>query len=260
MSRRRRPASKADALIKIIPAGLLLLALLLSGGDIRRFPAALGTLLYVAVAVAAVALIGGIVYILVRKRLKAAPAVTDIAASAAAKPCEQLSLIDWYQFEKVIGRLLRLEGFQVEQRGGQRDDGGVDIIATAGNGETQLIQCKFWKSWDLDLKTVRELLGSRESVEFKGRDAKAVIYTLSDPTERATKFAYDNGIRIVTRADIAQRLNAHPVSAFPELATPDVKFCPRCDAPMVNRGKFWGCSTYGRTRCRSTIQIDVSDI
>lgn len=279
MAKRNRRDARYENAAKAALALFLLLALLLSKGDIKKFPSVLITLFAAAVGLAIIAAIVWVAYriLIVGRR----PVQTTQPASShreladansglvltrrsnsappglPSRPSEMLDKIDWYQFEKVVGGLLSQEGFQVEQRGGSRDDGGVDLIATGQDGVPLLVQCKFWKSWDLNLKTIRELLGARESAEFRARNAKAVVYSLSDPTERAVAFAHENGIMIVSRPEIADRLDKFPLTTFPELADPNAKRCPKCDAPMVNRGTFWGCSNYGRTRCRGTIQFDA---
>lgn len=269
---RRRSQSKTEAALKIIPAAFLLLVLLMTGGDLRKFPAMLNQALSLLLVAAVIAVIGLIAFLVFRK-LRSRSLPTDFRnppssasdhtlrqdfgqprPSKPSRPSQRLDTIDWFQFEKTIGRLLELQGWTVEMRGGAQEDGGIDLIATRGT-ETQLVQCKYWKSWDLNLRTVRELVGSRESAEFKSRNASAWIYTLSDPTERALKFASENAVGIVARTELERRLDNHPLSAFPELEDPNKKSCPKCGAPMVNRGKFWGCSNFGRTRCRGTIQI-----
>lgn len=277
MARRpRRRQSGADAFLKVIPAAFLALVLLLTKGDLRKFPAALNQVLSLLVWTAVLAVIAGVVYLVIRRLRRGmstrsveptqsappvaaqpprlAPKPVAVLSTAPRQPSDTLVAIDWFQFEKTIARLLRLEGLHVEMRGGSNGDGGVDLIATVPDGETQLVQCKFWKAWDLNLRAVRELIGARESSEFKPRKARAVIYTLSEPTSRATSYARENDISLVTRDEIERRLNQHPISSFPELMNPERKTCPKCDAPMVKHVGFWGCSNFGRTRCRGKIQ------
>jgi len=260
---RRRKNSKAEALLGIIPAAFLALVLLISGGDLRKVPQVMGALAWIFFVLVIVGLVVGIAVLFYLKKGNARstqePAASNPSiqhnADSLKKPSQQLDAIDWFQFEKTIGRLMELEGWTVEMRGGAQDDGGVDLIATRG-AETQLVQCKLWKRWDLNLRTVRELVGARESAEFNNRNASAWIYTLSEPTDRAVKFAAENLVSIVTRREFERRIDTHHLASFPELQNPLNKSCPKCGSPMVNRGKFWGCSNYGRTRCRGTIQID----
>lgn len=201
-------------------------------------------------------LIGGVIFLIVNnKKWSAKPPKLSLKRDQI-EVTVALDRIDWYQFEKVIARLLAHEGFAVKLNGGAHADGGIDLIAKSPDGRLELIQCKFWKAWNLDLKTIRELVGARESVQFKSLNATASIYKLSNPTIQAASFADENKIRIVTRDSIYKRLSLVPINKLPELLNPDKKLCPKCDAPMINRGKFWGCSNFRRLNCRGIIEVE----
>ena len=161
---------------------------------------------------------------------------------------EALGEIDWYQFEKFCAALLRSEGFSVERKGGAQPDGGVDLIATK-NGEPMLVQCKHWKTWTVQEKVIRELLGSMTHYQVKF----GALYTLKGATRPAETFANQHFIHIVTGSALASRakdrLSDDQLTA---LLSSREHHCPKCESPMVWRtgdfAPFWGCSTYPRCR------------
>ena len=133
--KRNRQKTPADAIGPAFGLALLLI-LALSKGDIRRVPQTFKTVSVWGLGLAAVS---AILFFLKRKKKN------PEAKLAAASVTDALTAIDWFQFEKVIARLLTLEGFTVEVQGGAQADGGVDLIAhNPATGATQLIQCKFW--------------------------------------------------------------------------------------------------------------------
>ena len=60
--------------------------------------------------------------------------------------------------------MLRQEGFQLEERGGSRPDGGVDLVATRAS-ERRLVQCKHWKTRQIPVSVVREMFGVLASTD-----------------------------------------------------------------------------------------------
>lgn len=177
------------------------------------------------------------------------------ATPRALSAREQLERIDWRQFERVVARILEHMDWQVTLSGGANPDGGADIVARK-NGEIAVVQCKHWKRSVVQLKVVRELLGTKASAGFAAHEA--VLFTLSSYTDEARKFGAENKITLFDGNDVTKHVEEVGVDQFPELVDPDRKFCPKCDAPMVRRESarpFWGCSTY--PRCRGTIEIEM---
>jgi restriction system protein len=146
-------------------------------------------------------------------------------------------------------------GWQITLSGGAKPDGGADIIARK-DGELAVVQCKHWKETLVQLKVVRELLGTKASAGFAAHEA--VLFTLSSFTDEAAKFARENRITLFDGQQIAVLVEEIGAVHFPELVNPDRKFCPKCDAPMIRRQTakpFWGCTTF--PRCRGTIEISA---
>jgi hypothetical protein len=278
MARRKRDRSlhQAEAVTKLIFLGIILLAL--AGGSMAGFAARLSALVTVVIAVGAVGLAGLVGYALYRQfagraartaiaqsgwqNLESSPSAGSAAQTAVAttqpNPCwseleilKALAEIDWFQFEKFCAAVLRSEGFQVERKGGAKPDGGVDLVATNGE-ERLLIQCKHWRSWSVQEKVIREMLGSMTHFAV----TRGALYTLKGATRPAAAFAAQHGIVIVDGAELARRAVRLSAAELESTLRPRDHHCPKCEAPMVWRTgdftPFWGCSTF--PRCRGTLK------
>ena len=164
----------------------------------------------------------------------------------------KLSEIDWYQFEKFCAALLQAQGWSVERKGGAQPDGGVDLIATKGD-ITKLIQCKHWKTWNVQERVVRELLGSMAHYKV----TQGAIYTFKGATRPAKEFARQDGVEILDATELAsQALGYIEHGLLLEILSNKEHHCPKCEAQMIwrtgNFEPFWGCQTY--PRCRGVIK------
>jgi len=173
---------------------------------------------------------------------------------------QKLRSIDWYQFEKLITFLFEAEGHEVIRLGGARPDGGIDLIVISAEGDT-MIQCKHWKTWNVGVREVRELLGAKVD---SGIDA-AIFITLRGYTADAKSLSKKHNVVILNEADVMQMIReTRPdlQSRIHTLLDEKSKRCPKCENQMVlrtakkgeNIGKqFWGCSTY--PRCKSVLHV-----
>jgi hypothetical protein len=212
-----------------------------------------------------VLLLGGLGFIVSDKRWRSPESpvgqspvsvtITPAASSTEAlKARDQLAKIDWRQFERVAARILEHMDWQVTLSGGAKPDGGADMVARKNN-EVAVVQCKHWKNTQVQVKVVRELLGTKASTGFAAHEA--VLFTSSSFTDDASRFARENKITVFDGDAIVRLVEEIGVENFPELVEPNRKFCPKCDAPMVRRESarpFWGCSTF--PRCRGTLEIE----
>lgn len=266
MSRRkeRQAERRLEDIIKAV-LGLFVIAALGLGG-IHQFIPTLFALFAAAVSVAALV---GIVYLLYRYFRAEPPAVPVFAAATRFISSATLTFpppptwdreriedalgeIDWYQFEKFCAALLCSEGYEVERKGGAQPDGGVDLVATK-NGELLLVQCKHWRTWTVQEKVIRELLGSM--THFKVN--RGALYTLKGWTQPAGAFATEHQIVLADARSLAARAVMQlPTDRLEELLSGRHHHCPKCESPMVRRTgnfePFWGCSTY--PRCRATLK------
>jgi restriction system protein len=124
----------------------------------------------------------------------------------------------------------------------------VDLIANK-DGERRLVQCKHWRTWVVQERVVREMLGSMAHFQVSA----GAIYTLKGWTKPAAEFARQHGIGLLDAAELTrrslERLNA---SQLDELLKPREHHCPKCESPMILRTgdftAFWGCSAFPRCR------------
>lgn len=165
------------------------------------------------------------------------------AVTAPSPAADQLRAIDWYQFEKLVARLLQYEGWIVTRRGGARADDGIDAIAEQ-KGEKMIVQCKHWQNWRLKKSTIREMMGAQKQTGIHS----VTIYSLNGATSGGAKLAAAQGIAVVDAPALWRRLQAAGLGRFNDLLDPRNKFCPKCDGPLVHRGHssrpFWGCARY----------------
>lgn len=270
MSRReeRQQERRFEALVKGI--GMLFLLISVAIGGLSNFGAVLISLIYCAIGVAVISGIGYLAYLVFaskraasnqqvdfgtrRTALQAAggESVTTEPSWTVARIEEALGEIDWYQYEKFCAALLRAEGYAVQRKGGAQPDGGVDLVA-AKEGESMLVQCKHWRTWTVQERVIRELLGSMTHYQVK----RGAIYVLKGATRPAAAFALQHNIHVVDGKALAAR--ASRKLSRPELTTllsSREHHCPKCESPMVWRTgdftAFWGCSTY--PRCRATLK------
>ncbi len=142
-------------------------------------------------------------------------------------------------------------GFEVERRGGAHADDGIDLVLARGDGRVA-VQCKHWKAWKVNPKTVRELLGAMTAAHLP----KGLMLTLKGYTSEARARAEEYGIELLDESGIVsllEKVDASYDSEMIELLDDRRKFCPHCEAEMVLRTahkgakagrKFWGCSRF----------------
>lgn len=169
---------------------------------------------------------------------------------------DSIRALSWQEFELLIGEAFRRKGYSVEERGGAGPDGGVDLVLRK-NGEKSLVQCKHWKTQQIGVNVVRELLGSMTAENAK----YGFLVTTGRFTSEAQLFAQGKKISLISGNELQQLIPAArlldrpkqihdaPVLAAAEASLP----CPKCGSRMVQRTakrgentgrKCWGCSNY----------------
>lgn len=198
-----------------------------------------------------------------RKRKGLLDAVTKSPAA------ETVSAMDWREFEMLVGEAFRLEGYAVKETGAASADGGVDLELRKGT-ELHLVQCKHWKAFKVDVKTVREFYGVMAARGAAG----GFVVTSGTFTADAKAFADGRNVRLVDGAILLRMITRargalaiakarSPVAPKEALggqaAVDEVPACPRCGGAMVwrtakqgaNAGSmFWGCAKF--PACRGT--------
>jgi restriction system protein len=171
-----------------------------------------------------------------------------------------IKAMPWREFEMLVGEAYRRQGYLVEETGLGGADGGIDLILRK-NGRSELVQCKNWRSRQVNVSVVREMWGL--VAHHKTVGAKIVCTGAFTPD--AAAFADGKPIDLVTGETLValvRSLQTSPQAASPTAldkiqtsAAPAP--CPKCGASMVVRvnkrtgERFWGCLSY--PRCRGTL-------
>ncbi|HNY64536.1 MAG TPA: DUF2034 domain-containing protein [Deltaproteobacteria bacterium] len=189
---------------------------------------------------------------------------TNKGQESAAKPefhaqigTEHIREMPWHEFEKTVGHLYRSKGFEVTQKGGNKPDGGVDLIAEK-NGEKLLIQCKHWKTWKVGVKVIRELYGV---VTADPSSSGGIVITSGTFTEEALEFAKGKQLELIDGTKLLSMFS--DLAYMPPMQDEEIikhsesPKCPVCGGQMVIRttkkklvsgNQFWGCTYYPRCR------------
>lgn len=175
---------------------------------------------------------------------------------------ELLLALSWNRFEALCGAYFAAHGFRTEQRS-HGADGGIDISLYFKDIPipVKLIQCKGWRRRRVDVEQIRSLLGvmTREGVK------DGVFVTMSSFTRPAMAEAAIARIMTIDGMEMVNRLRTLDGSrkaALLQIATEGQYWrpnCARCGGlmnPVTNvKRPFWGCSNYGRLKCRSKIEL-----
>ncbi|MBI5153897.1 restriction endonuclease [Candidatus Poribacteria bacterium] len=191
-----------------------------------------------------------------------------------ASTLEEIRGIRWHDFERFVGSLFELDGYDVEWVGQSGADGGVDLILRRDK-QTTLVQCKQHRDEPVGVKPARELYGV-----MCRRQAESAILVTSGVFSEAVQdeFRKDQRLQLLNGDDlmalISRLKEAHPEgSAQRDGVVPGwvrdllrqsasvsgsirVPSCPNCGTRMVLRqnregkDRFWGCPNYGAKQCR----------
>jgi hypothetical protein len=169
---------------------------------------------------------------------------------------QQIRKIDWFQFEKLME--LAYSGIgTVTRKGGANPDGGIDLVLDQ-RGELTGIQCKHWKSWNVGVRVVREMIGALADAGMK----KGIIVSLQSFTQDAIDLAARHNIELVGEQGVIGLLKYLDQTEVQRLLTDTRKYCPRCESEMTIRtaskgtragSQFWGCLGY--PGCSFTMEV-----
>lgn len=173
---------------------------------------------------------------------------------------DSIRKLSWSDFELLIGEAFRRQGYAVEERGGSAPDGGVDLVLRK-DGKKTLVQCKHWKSQQVGVSVVRELLGVVTAQFANG----GIVVTAGAYTAEARTFARNCRMRLIDGTELANMVDdskresrgrGPAIRPGANLAEPK---CPKCESAMLKRvakgganmgQAFWGCSAF--PKCRGT--------
>ncbi len=167
----------------------------------------------------------------------------------------EIRSLTWRQFESFVGEHFRQQGYSVVETP-EGPDNGVDLVLRKA-GEKTYVQCKQWKTNQVGVEKVRELLGSMAA----GGAQHGIFVTSGTYTKPAKKLAFECGIELIDGNKLARLRGDEPepmVCLTPHLeAAQAAPSCPKCGSEMVERtatkgankgNAFWGCSTFPKCR------------
>lgn len=150
---------------------------------------------------------------------------------------DALRAMNWRQFEILMRRVFESQGYSAERIGGNGADGGIDIILRKGR-LVVLVQCKQWKTRQVAVGVVRELLGV---ITLEGADA-GIVVTCGVFTKDAHDFARRANITLLDGMGVlklAEGVLLAPIGRAGFEARPaaaeDSHACPSCGGQLVRR-------------------------
>ncbi len=182
---------------------------------------------------------------------------------------EMIQGLNWKDFERLIAAILRADGYTIEVRGGEKPDGGIDMIAEKG-GKRYIVQCKsYWKQ-DIEVSLIRELYGVVCAEKADG----GMFFTCTGFTAPARQFAENLPLQLFSAEEIYEKIRKIQEARAEETSSPEaaerffesivqkvaetsenqIPRCPICHSSMIFRatsvgGGFWGCSNYYTSGC-----------
>jgi restriction system protein len=185
----------------------------------------------------------------------------SLLRQAAAGSHAAIADMSWGKFERLVGEAFRLKGYDIVETGGQRNDGGYDLVLSKEGGRV-LVQCKHWKAQTVGVTVVRELNGV---IAAQGATGGYVV-TSGRFTSEARRFAHGCGIELLDGDGLNSLIRKVDPNKLQHLdravhqSLPSA--CPDCGSVMKRRvaGRgpkigqpFWGCSRYPSCRARVPI-------
>ena len=205
----------------------------------------------------AVFVVGGLAGLVLKARR------SRVYALASADPVQLVHGMSWRDFERLVADAFTRQGYQVQERGGDQPDGGVDLVVVRDR-KRYYVQCKQWKTKNVDVATVRELMGTMAAAGVDG----GFVVSAAGFTRDAWAFAKDQPVQLIDQERLSAMMRSDALSPA-AAATQGLRdtansrstgpSCPRCHAGMTRRvarsgrhaGKsFWGCRKY--PQCRGT--------
>lgn len=129
---------------------------------------------------------------------------------------DSLSAMDWRQFEILVGEAFRRQGYSVQETGLGGADGGIDLVLKKA-GAVTIVQCKQWRSRQVNVNVVREMYGL---MVHHGAGAVKIV-AIGSYTEDARRFAQGKPIELIHGDALLNMVRSVQNSeAVPRKATP----------------------------------------
>ncbi|MFJ7337983.1 restriction endonuclease [Streptomyces sp. NPDC101110] len=136
------------------------------------------------------------------------------AVKAGHRTLAEVDAMTGTEFEELVARLCRRDGWTQVRRVGGANDNGADVVGRLPDGRSVVIQCKrYTPSSTIASRELRDLLGAK--VHF-GADVAVFVTTtrFSRPSER---FAVQHGILAVHRDHLGLWNNGTPLLSLTAL-------------------------------------------
>ena len=130
----------------------------------------------------------------------------ELLTQTRAQP-KGLSALSWQQFEQLVGAIFRERGYQVEERGQNGSDGGVDLVLLKGD-EKYLVQCKHWRSTKVGVPVARDLYGAITAEGAVG----GFVATTGQFTADAKRFVEGRNIQLIDGQQLNRYMRKHEIS------------------------------------------------
>ena len=147
---------------------------------------------------------------------------------------DSIHALSWTAFEALVAEYYRRKGYTVTDNVSAGADGGVDVTLSK-EGQLFLVQCKHWKTRNVGVTIVRELLGVVVAREAAG----GMVVTSGEFTTEAIRFARDQSIELIDGHQFAHLVmhvqHTDPGAVLQSPVKPVKPICPRCNRELVLR-------------------------
>ncbi|OLD25774.1 MAG: hypothetical protein AUJ02_04205 [Chloroflexi bacterium 13_1_40CM_3_65_12] len=155
--------------------------------------------------------------------------------------------MSWREFEDLVAAVYVAKGYAVEPRGGNRSDGGVDLIVRK-NSATWVVQCKHYRDSWVDVRPLRELLG----VVSERRATGGIFVSCGVFDERALAFAKGTDkLELIGGEQLSELVQSVVQGKYPGFK------CPVCGGAVREKtgryGPFLSCTNF--PACHGSLPI-----
>jgi restriction system protein len=152
----------------------------------------------------------------------------------------------WREFEDLVAGAYQAKGYDVEARGGDMPDGGIDLIIRKGN-QRWIVQCKHYRDQWVGVRHARELLGIVTAQKATG----GVLVASGVFDEQAQAFAKETDqLELIGGEQLLDLING---SVGKLISTK----CPDCGSQMREKtgrfGPFLSCINF--PACRGSLPL-----
>ncbi len=230
---------RSDSVLILVPVGVFVLAgalgILLVSAIGHRSPLSDS---YSAWLIAAVAVAGSLLYISAFYAVAAFFVRTRrFKLLELHQTMRDIRTMTWREFEDLVAAVYQANGYDVEARGGDMADGGIDLIVRKDT-QRWIVQCKHFRDQWVGVRPVRELLGIVTAQKATG----GVLVASGVFDEQAKTFAKETDqLELIGGEQLLDLINHSAAKRIPTK-------CPDCGSAMRERtgrfGPFLGCSNF----------------